>query len=357
LYFCRLIALQINALKLFFTFLLWPFSVVWDGITRLRNYLYDTGLKPSVTFSVPVIAVGNLSVGGTGKTPMTEYLIRLLQPYVQVGVLSRGYRRKTRGLYFAGPDATASRMGDEPMQLAAKFPEAAIAVCEDRVYAIPHMLQRYPNVGVVVLDDAFQHRRLKAGCYLLLTDYARPFYRDYLLPAGTLRESRKGACRAHAVVVTKCPAHLDEAEMNHIVRAIRTYTNAPVFFTGLQYGHPLPVHQNCPALSQKVVLVTGIARPHPFVAWAKNHFTVLHHFNYPDHHAYSRSDVEKMQKFIHRYAEPVSILTTEKDAIKLAALAHAAALPVFSVPVYVTFLKDGKVFDNLVMNYALGLQV
>ncbi|MCX7637196.1 MAG: tetraacyldisaccharide 4'-kinase [Cyclobacteriaceae bacterium] len=341
-------------MKLFFTLLLWPFSVIWDGITRLRNYSYDSGWKPAVSFDIPVIVIGNLTVGGTGKTPMTEYIIRLLFPHIRISVLSRGYGRKTRGLHFAGDASTAAEIGDEPMQIHRKFPDVPVVVCEDRVFAIPHILQRYDDIQAVILDDAYQHRRLRPGFSILLTDYSRPFYRDYLMPSGRLRESRKGASRAHVVVVTKCPDNLDEKNMNQIRELVQQYTRAPVYFTSLQYDEPYPLHATKSCLNNKVVLVTGVARPEPLEQWVRNRFTLLRHFRYRDHHHYSVDDLLRIKKFTEQFAEPVSVITTEKDAVKLTALPGYEALSLFAVPVTVRFLNNGKEFDNLVLNYALG---
>lgn len=341
-------------MKLFFTFLLWPLAVIWDGITRLRNYFYDAGLKPSVSFDVPVIVIGNLTAGGTGKTPMTEYIIRLLLPHLKVGVLSRGYGRKTKGLHFAGETSTADILGDEPLQIYKKFSDVPVAVCEDRVYAIPHILHRYPDVQAILLDDAFQHRRLRPGFSILLTDYQRLFYEDFLMPSGRLRESRKGASRAQVVVVTKCPEQLNEDAMMSIRAAIQRYTPAPVFFASIYYEKPKPLNEAAALLSSKVILITGIARPEPLEQWVKSRFELLHHFRYRDHYAYSDNDLKKISLFIAQQSGPVSVLTTDKDAVKLTALEGSKSLPLFSVPVVMRLLKNGKEFDNLVLSYALG---
>lgn len=345
---------QINVLKLFFTLLLWPFAVIWDGITRLRNYFYDAGLKPSVKFDIPVIVIGNLTVGGTGKTPMTEYIARLLSPYQKISVLSRGYGRKTRGLQFVDNLSTAEAVGDEPLQIHKKFPEIPVAVCEDRIYAIPHILQRYADVKAVVLDDAFQHRRLRPGLSILLTDYARLFYRDFLLPSGRLRESRKGAARADVVVVTKCPDYLNAQTMENISSEIHRYTDALVCFSSLHYDEPMPLNEAASLLTKKVILITGIARPEPLEQWVRKRFELLHHFRYRDHYTFKTQDLEKLKKFIGQQNEPVCVLTTEKDAVKLTVLEGSAALPFFSVPVRMHFLKNGKEFDNLVLSYVSG---
>ncbi|MCS6974229.1 MAG: tetraacyldisaccharide 4'-kinase, partial [Cyclobacteriaceae bacterium] len=197
-------------------------------------------------------------------------------------------------------------------------------------------------------------RRLRPGFSILLTDYSRPFYRDYLMPSGRLRESRKGASRAHVVVVTKCPDNLDEKNMNHIRELVQQYTRAPVYFTSLQYDEPHPLHATKSCLNNKVVLVTGVARPEPLEQWVRNRFSLLRHFRYRDHHHYSVDDLLRIKKFTEQFAEPVSVITTEKDAVKLTALPGYEALSLFAVPVTVRFLNNGKEFDNLVLNYALG---
>jgi tetraacyldisaccharide 4'-kinase len=347
------LALQIKVLKGILFFFLLPLAVVWDVITRLRNRLYDLELKPSVAFNVPVISVGNLTVGGTGKTPMTEYLVHLLHQRSKVAVLSRGYGRDTKGLYFVRPDEDALAVGDEALQVVQKFPDICVAVCEDRVYAVPHIIDRCGEDVVLILDDAFQHRRIKPGFSVLLTDYARPFYCDYLLPAGRLRESRRGAERADVVVVTKCPPDLGAAERVKIQQAIQRYAPVPVFFSTIRYGQlqPLTSH-NRP--SSKVVLVSGIARPAMLEEYVMKQFTLLKHFRYRDHHRYTMKDVMEVNRFIASQKDAVSLITTEKDAVKLTAPPFREVTEqwaLFVLPVTIGWLENGNEFDKLVLNY------
>lgn len=327
--------------------LLFPFAVVYDIITRVRNHLYDTGMKPSTQFDLPVIAVGNLALGGTGKTPMIEYLIRLLPG--RIAVVSRGYRRKTKGVRVAGADDNAATIGDEPYQVHRKFPNVTVAVGEDRAYTIPIVLDQVPDTSVVLLDDAFQHRRVRPAFSILLTEFSRPFYRDFILPSGRLRESRRGAARANVVVVTKCPRNLSSHQEEKTRKAIARYTDRPVFFASIRYGHPIPFGGNTSPLQNKVVLVTGIANPEPALAYLSQGFQVVHHLNNPDHYRYTIKDLETLRGLVR---DDVSIITTEKDMVKLDALALSAPfrLPLFYLPIEMVFLKDGSDFDEMVRN-------
>lgn len=337
--------------------LLFPFAVLYDIITRLRNHAYDTGRKPSVHFDVPVIGVGNLTVGGTGKTPMVEHLIRVLTPSYRVATLSRGYGRRTKGFRLATAGDTAATLGDEPLQLFRKFGQTVtVAVGEDRAFAIPNILQEQPDTEVILMDDAFQHRRVRPLVNLLLSDYSRPFYRDLLLPVGRLRESRSGAGRANVVIVTKCPVEIQEEEMMAIEDAIREYTPAPVFFTTIRYGNPVPFGgfftNDIATPADRVILVTGIAQAGPLVAYLKRSYTLVEHVAFADHHLYTREDLEGLKARV--AANPgISIITTEKDSVKLSdeeLKDVAGRMPLFYLPMEAEFVKNGKDFDAVVLN-------
>ena len=326
---------------------LYPFAVLYDIITRVRNHLYDAGIKPSTQFEVPVIGVGNLALGGTGKTPMIEYLVRLLPG--RVAIISRGYRRKTKGVRVAGADDDAATLGDEPYQVHRKFPGVTVAVGEDRALAIPYVLDKAPDTSVVLLDDSFQHRRVRPAFSILLTEYARPFYRDFVLPSGRLRESRHGASRANVVVLTKCPPNLTARQEEKARKAIARYTDSPVFFASIRYGRPIPFGGNTSALQHKIVLLTGIANPEPAFAYLSQGFQVVHHVNNSDHYRYTMRDLESLRDLS---ADDVSIITTEKDMVKLDALALSAPfrLPLFYLPIEMVFLNNGSEFDGIVRN-------
>lgn len=338
--------------------LLFPFAVLYNIVTRLRNHAYDTGRKPSVQFDdVAVIGVGNLTVGGTGKTPMVEHLIRTLGPSYRLATLSRGYGRRTKGFRLATPQDTAATLGDEPLQIYRKFGhQVTVAVGEDRAFAIPHILQEHVDTQVVLMDDAFQHRRVRPLVNILLSDYSRPFYHDLLLPAGRLRESRSGAKRSQAIVVTKCPHAIQNDEMMAIEHNIRQYSPAPVFFTTIRYGNPVPFggyFKDADATpNDNIILVTGIAQTKPLVEYVQKSYTLADHVALPDHHLYTRADLERLLVRVQE-TPAVSILTTEKDSVKLIA-AHladlAVRLPLFYLPMEAEFVKNGKDFDAVVIN-------
>src|SRR3954463_5698973 len=256
-----------------FRILLLPFALLYGLIVTIRNWLYDKKILRSATFSFPLICIGNLSVGGTGKSPMVEYLIELLQPDINVATLSRGYKRKTKGYGLATEATTALEIGDEPMQFHLKFPQIAVAVGEERLVAIPQLLQDRPETGVIILDDAFQHRAINAGLNILLTDFNKPFYNDWFLPTGDLRDERRSYKRAHIIVVTKCPPGLSMEEKNKITKGINLQKQQHLFFTTIQYGQPYHIISRQPiSITQQheVLLVCGIANPKPL----KDYLTV-----------------------------------------------------------------------------------
>jgi len=333
--------------------LLFPFSWLYYLITQIRNELYNRGLKPSVKFDLPVICVGNLTVGGTGKTPMIEHLIRSLQSNYKLATLSRGYGRETKGIRLAGPAEDASTLGDEPFQFYTKFGNRiTVAVGEERALAIPTVLQERPEVQVFLLDDGFQHRKVTPTFSILLTDYQRPFYDDFLIPSGRLRESRWNAQRADVIVVTKCPAKITEDKMIEIEKEIRAYAEKPVFFTRIRYGSPAPFANTVTPLTRDVILITGIANSKPFETYADENFNVIKHLAFKDHHHYSEREISDLIDLRDTHPK-ASFLTTEKDKVKLDVPQFQkvlSGLPLFFVPIEVDFIKAGKDFDEIVLN-------
>jgi tetraacyldisaccharide 4'-kinase len=331
---------------------LFPFAVLFDIVTRIRNRLYDQGMKPSAAFELPVISVGNLAVGGTGKTPMVEHLIRLLAPAYKLGTLSRGYGRTTKGIRIATPSDDASSLGDEPYQLYKKFHNKVIVlVGEERALAIPHLLQEHPDIQAVLLDDAYQHRIVKPRFQILLTDYNYPFYTDFLLPAGRLRESRTGASRADVIVVTKCPPTLPDDEKINLESTIRMYTDKPVFFCSIHYGEPVSFRNGSAFSGDAVILVSGLANAIPFEELVRKKYTLIRHIRFADHHRYSKQDME----LICREAKTLgaTVLTSEKDAVKMNDQKFDAFIslhPFFYLPIEIEFLKNGQDFDEMVIN-------
>jgi tetraacyldisaccharide 4'-kinase len=346
------ISVQIAPLLMgmFLKILLYPFSLAYGLVTGLRNHMYNRGLKPVATFDLPVIAVGNLTVGGTGKTPMVEYLIRLLRPDYKVATLSRGYGRSTKGFRIAGAQDSATTLGDEPFQFYKKFnPEVTVAVGEERALAIPLILQEQ-DVEVILLDDAYQHRSVKPSFNILLSDYNRPFYKDLLLPAGRLRESRVGASRADVVIVTKCPIALNEENLKTIKREISEYGDAPVFFTTLAYGNPVLFGSDKP-IGTTVILITGIANPVPFISYVEGKYSIKKHLAYGDHKNYERSDLEKIREVVKEFPDAV-VFTTEKDMVKLSDSRfseYQREIPFYYLPITVQFLKEGSEFDKKIL--------
>lgn len=332
--------------------LLFPFAILYDLVTRVRNYLYDIGHKSSFSFEVPVISVGNLNAGGSGKTPMVEYLIRLTMNTRKVATLSRGYGRRTKGYRLATNEDNASTLGDEPFQYFKKFGgRVKVTVGEDRAFAIPNILNEEGETDLIILDDAFQHRSVRPGLSILLTEYAHPFTSDFVLPAGNLRESRRGARRADVVVVTKCPA--DMANEESLTSSIRRYAgDKPVFFTRIDYASPTCFGKSHP-IGKKIILVTGIARPDPMSSYLKNNFEVLRHFRFADHHAFSLGDLKEIHSFAAEHTDAV-IITTEKDMVRLiqpALIDEVSNHPWYYLPISVNFLKNGADFDNLVRQF------
>ena len=330
--------------------LLFPFAVLYDVATRIRNRLYETGVRPSARFDIPVVGVGNLSVGGTGKTPMIEYLIRLFADDYRVATLSRGYGRKTTGVRVAAEHDNAETIGDEPSQFYRKFKDkAVVAVGEDRAFAIPYILDEHPDINLILLDDAFQHRRVQPAYQILLTDYHNLFVNDLLLPAGRLRESKRGASRADVVVITKCPPSITDDEMITIESSIRRYTNKAVFFSGISYGHLLPVNGIAPYKPEKIVLVSGIANAAPLEAYVARNYELVRHFSFADHHVYSKHDIQTICETAARMEAVV--VTTEKDMVKMnPETFRNASVFLHYLPIEIEFLKNGKEFDELVLN-------
>jgi tetraacyldisaccharide 4'-kinase len=333
------------------TLVLYPFAILYDLVTAVRNRLYDLKLKPSAQFDLPVISVGNLAVGGTGKTPMIEHMIRLLSPEHLVATLSRGYKRSTTGFRIAEEKDSALTIGDEPFQFYKKYGnKVMVAVGEERAMAIPGMLDARPGIQVILMDDAFQHRKVKPSFQILLTDYKSPFYNDFLLPAGRLRESRKNAMRADVIVMSKCPSAMQEDEMISIEANIRKYSDKPVFFSSIRYGDLVPVNGK-PFESDEVVLLTGIANSAPLLSYVNANYKLARHFNFPDHHLYTASDLTKIAEAAHNHR--AAVITTEKDAAKIGStefMPFLSATPSFYLPIEVEFLKNGKDFDEMIIN-------
>lgn len=353
LYFRTNIALSGFSFKIYFVslfrFLLFPLTLLYDFVTRIRNYFYDVGFFKSKSFDIPVIAVGNLSVGGTGKTPQIEYLIKLLQNDTKVAVLSRGYKRKTSGFVLINDAHTSQDVGDEPLQFFKKFPKICVAVDENRVNGIQELQKKYP-LDLVLLDDAFQHRKVKANCYILLTKFDDLYSDDFVLPTGNLRESRGGAKRAHIIIVTKCPIDLSQAKKRDIKRKLKVTSKQHVFFSTISYHNKTSGNQNIPlkTLSNyEIVLLTGIANPTPLVSFLKAKDNKVHHLKYSDHHQFTSKEIDVITaKYSSIISEKKILLTTEKDYMRLSDKISSLSYLKMS-----TNFEENDHFDTLIRSF------
>jgi tetraacyldisaccharide 4'-kinase len=291
-----------------------------------------------VSFNFPIICVGNLAVGGTGKTPMVEYLVRLLKDEYKVATMSRGYKRKTKGFAIANENTTALDIGDEPMQFYKKFPDITVSVAEERLVSIPQLLHDKPNTGVIILDDAFQHRQVKAGLNILLTDYRDLFTRDFILPAGNLRDMRSSYNRADIIVVTKCKSHITEDEKNKIITEIKPLPHQKIFFTKIEYGSPYHLftkEEKFLSPETNILLVCGIANPKPIKEILNTYAATYDMMRFRDHHIFSVDDLKQiMKQFEEIDTQNKIILTTEKDGVRLVKFENELKdLPVYVFPI------------------------
>jgi tetraacyldisaccharide 4'-kinase len=337
--------------------LLLPFSLIYGLVIYIRNWMFDKNLLRSSAFNLPIICIGNIAVGGTGKSPLVEFLIEKLQHVYRLAILSRGYKRKTRGYALATTQSTALEIGDEPMQFFNKFPDLTVAVGEERIVAIPQLLHDKPDTRVIILDDAFQHRWVKAGFNILLTDYNNLFTRDWFLPTGDLRDQQKSARRADIIVVTKCPPDISLSEKNQLIKEIRPAANQQIFFTAISYGNPYQVITREPWIPNKtteVLLVTGIANPGALKKHLEENFNGYDELAYDDHHIFTIDDLNYILKKFNQIQSPLKILlTTEKDAVRLQKFSHQLRnLPFFVMPIQPVFMfSEENQFTRLITTF------
>jgi len=328
--------------KIFF-----PFAVLYGFITSIRNFLFDKGILKSTSFAIPVIAVGNLSVGGTGKTPQIEYLIRLLSDKYKIATLSRGYKRKSEGFVLADKTSNAEILGDEPFQFYQKFPDIMVAVDANRTNGITQLLSQQEKPEIILLDDAYQHRKVKAGFYILLTSYDDLYADDFMLPTGNLRESRSGANRANIVIVTKCVKDLSDEKQAQIRLKLKLNGSQQLFFTFIDYDDAvygqngkLPVNE---IKNEPKLLLAGIAKPTPFFDYLKNENDTC--LTFPDHHHFSDADLQSIQD----KAKNKKIITTEKDYVRLKDSKLASQL--YYLPIKSSFINNRHNFDAAILEY------
>jgi tetraacyldisaccharide 4'-kinase len=335
--------------------ILFPFAIIYALAVNIRNFLFDKGLMRGVEFDVPIISVGNLSAGGNGKTPQVEYIIHLLLKDYNVAVLSRGYGRKSKGFHEVKVSDTPSFSGDEPLQIKRGFgDQIRMFVGEDRVEALTQIFFQYPDIQVVILDDAFQHRAVKPGLNLLLSDYAKPFFMDWYLPLGRLRESKSGAKRADAIILTKVP---EQGSSLSEYREMASQYSSQIFASQWAYGD-LQKLQGSKSIDfpSSFFLVTGIANPQSMEQYVSKHFELVDSMHFSDHHKFSRADLQKIAEKLSTFAQQnIAILTTVKDGVRFqeALDKHKDfSFDIYTLPVKPKFFEeDENSFNQLIINY------
>lgn len=340
-----------------------PLSWLYGIGVRIRNWMFDIGLKKSRSFDIPVISVGNLTVGGSGKTPHVEYLVRLLKDKVKVAVLSRGYKRKSKGYVLAEKQTRMQEIGDEPYQMKNKFADIYVAVDKDRCHGIEQLTgnKETNDTDVIILDDAFQHRHVKPGINILLVDYHRLIIYDRLLPAGRLREPLSGKNRADIVIVTKCPQDMKPMDFRVIMRAMNLYPYQKLFFTTLKYGRLIPAYcgekrrLDSIGKNENILLLTGIASPEHMVTDLKPYTENIIQMNFPDHHQFTPKDIKMINEKFAGMPSPKIIITTEKDNTRLfgmEGLSEEVRHNIFILPVEVSFMQEQEeMFNEKIIGY------
>ena len=325
-----------------------PLAWIYGLVVGIRHKLFDLKILRSEEFDIPIVCVGNLTVGGTGKTPVTEYLIEYFASRYNIAVLSRGYKRKTRGFVLSDVRSSFRAIGDEPKQIKLKYPEIPVAVCERRVEGIRRLREAHPEVNLIILDDAFQHRYVESWVNILLMDYNNPIYHDSFLPQGTLRDSRSQLYRANFVLVTKCPEDLNPLDMRIVRNSLGLYPYQSLYFSRMEQGEALPLFADRTERrirrGDRVIVMAGIADPGPLLHETGSRYDVVDTLIFNDHHTYRVSDIRKMEQLLGMYEDAV-IVTTEKDAVKLtnrSRIPETVQRKLYYVPVQVSFVGDSE---------------
>lgn len=339
-----------------------PFSIVYALIVGIRRYFYKMGWLKSTTFDIPTICVGNLRVGGTGKTPQIEFLIEHLAPKYKIAVLSRGYGRNTSGFILANQLAAeeirADILGDEPLQYVTKFPNLIVAVCEKRANGITELIQKYPNLDLILLDDAFQHLAVNYTLRILLTEYHKLYVHDFPFPAGNLRERRKAAHEAQIIVVTKSPSNIDDMKRIWLKKELHIKPHQSLFFSSILYKPLIPLTPSAKDFSYKnafeLIVIAGIANPKPLLSHLEQFYSKITLFDYPDHHQFTNTDLQNIQnKYYSIPHQRAIIVTTEKDWMRLKGIQENCLLllPVYSIPIEIRFLFEEDSFISKIEEY------
>lgn len=344
-----------KSVSIFLKILLSPIALIYGAVVKVRNNLFDLKVMSSKSVSRTTICVGNLTVGGTGKTPHTDYLINLLSKSSRVAVLSRGYGRKSRGFRYVETNSTSTQVGDEPLQLKLKFPEVVIAVDGNRVRGAEQIIEDFPEIDVILLDDAFQHRYIKPGFSILLTDFNNLVTKDYFLPLGRLRDSLSQLRRADCIIVTKCPKNIKPIDQRIVTKELNPYPYQSVYFSWFEYGNPKPVFNvSNPFVfekNKKILAFAGIANPKLFFEYVENQFTLSKKVSFPDHHAYSEKKIRAIfETFSKIEGQSKAILTTEKDAARIRSFSNLndeIKSSIYYIPIEVTFSNETMADFNL----------
>lgn len=342
--------------------LLFPFAVIYGIITSFRNLLYDWNILKSKSFDVHTICVGNLAVGGTGKTPHVEYLIKLLQNEFKIATLSRGYKRKTTGFIHADENSTALDIGDEPLQYKTKHPTLDVCVDANRVNGVKKILSFHEPPKVIILDDAFQHRALNSELKIVVSEYSNLFLNDCMLPAGTLRESKNGIKRADIIIISKTPDKTTAIEIRNVIKDLKPLAHQQLFFTWLKYGELAGFQNPSETIDTlndlfryRVILFTGIGNPTPMVTYVKEYAAEVKHISFPDHHQFTIQDIADIRAELDAFEGGNKIVvTTEKDAMRLKGSDLqdiANTLPLYVLPIEVDFKDKTQEFNETIINY------
>ena len=325
-----------------------PLSWLSGMVVHIRHKLFDLKILRSEEFDIPVVCIGNLTVGGTGKTPVAELLIERFSEHYRVGVLSRGYRRRTKGFVLSTPTSSARTIGDEPRQMKLKYPSVPVAVCEKRAEGIRLLRKAHPEIELIILDDAFQHRYVEPWVNILLMDYNNPVYRDRLLPWGRLRDTRNQIHRANFVLVTKCPDDLNPLDMRIVINSLGLFPYQSLYFTRMRQGEITPLFADRAVGKVRegdpVIAMSGIANPVPLLENLRKRFDVVAELTFDDHHTYRLSDMRRLEALFAAYPDAV-VLTTEKDAVKLTnrkKVPEAVQQRLYYVPIHVSFVADSE---------------
>ena len=333
-----------------------PLAGIFWAVVSIRHLLYAWKIFKQHEFDIPTICVGNLTVGGTGKTPHVQLLVKLLcEQDMKVAVLSRGYKRKSKGFLYVEENSTAEQVGDEALQVKRRYPQAAVAVCVDRVEGIRRLQKDNPDLQVVVLDDAFQYRRVKAGLSIVLTTFDNLCTKDYMLPLGCLRDSNSQLPRAEIVIVTKCPRNLRPIDFNMLEKDLKICPYQRLFFSTYTSGKYVRLSTSKVEKSEQknAIALAGIAQPQPFFEGLKKEFEVVQTFKFPDHHHFGKSDIDRLENALAVYPDS-AVITTEKDAMRLTdtPMSNELRNAIYYLPISVEFLNDGKQsFTQKIISY------